>query len=91
MKRLLAIIPVILLSGCLATIDPPPARHFPEIPDELKVACPDLALVDESTTKLSDVITVVTNNYEQYKECKIKVDSWIQWYNSQKTIFESVK
>lgn len=77
-----------LLAGCLAT---PVKRTFPEVPDDLKVACPDLKTIEPSTTKLSEVITVVTDNYGQYQECKIKVDTWIEWYNSQREIFNSVK
>ena len=53
-------------------------------------ACPDLKQTDD-TTKLSEVIKVVTENYSEYHECKTKVDTWIKWYTTQKTIFESVK
>lgn len=85
--KLLLIVPVLLLTGCLAT---PVQRSFPEVPEELKVACPDLMLL-EPTTKLSEVVSVVTKNYGQYQECQIKVDTWIEWYKTQKQIFESVK
>ena len=87
MKKLLLIVPILLLAGCLAT---PVQRSFPEVPEELKVACPDLNLL-EPTTKLSEVVSVVTKNYGQYQECQIKVDTWIEWYKTQKEIFESVK
>jgi len=86
-KKLLLIVPVLLLAGCLAT---PVQRSFPEVPEELKLACPDLNLL-EPTTKLSEVVSVVTKNYGQYQECQIKVDAWIEWYKTQKEIFESVK
>jgi hypothetical protein len=36
-------------------------------------------------------LIVVTNNYTIYHECKIKVETWQQWYKEQKQIFESVK
>ncbi len=85
--KLLLIVPVLLLAGCLAT---PVHRSFPDVPLELKVACSDLML-HEATTKLSEVITVVTKNYGQYQECQIKVDTWNEWYKTQKEIFESVK
>ena len=85
--KLLLIVPVLLLTGCLNT---PVQRSFPEVPEELKVACPDLMLL-EPTTKLSEVVSVVTKNYGQYQECQIKVDTWIEWYKTQKQIFESVK
>jgi len=85
--KLLLIVPVLLLAGCLST---PVQRSFPEVPEELKVACPDLMLL-EPTTKLSEVVSVVSKNYGQYQECQIKVDIWIEWYKTQKQIFESVK
>ena len=88
MKKLLLILPVLLLSGCLGTA--PVQRNFPDVPEELKNACPDLNMV-EPTTKLSDVVTVVAKNYGQYQECQVKVDAWIEWYKSQKQIFETVK
>jgi hypothetical protein len=78
----------LLLAGCLST---PVAETFPEVPAELLVACPDLKLVDPNTTKLSEVVGIVAGNYGQYQECKIKVDTWIEWYKHQKEIFNSVK
>lgn len=88
MKRLLTLLPVILLAGCLAT---PVKRNFPEVPQELVTACPDLKNVPPGTDKLSEVLPVVVDNYSQYHECRIKVDMWVEWYKSQKEIFESVK
>ena len=85
--KLITLLAVLVLAGCSSV---PVARHFPDVPDELKIACPDLQET-EQTTKLSEVITVVTNNYSQYHECRVKVDIWIDWYNSQKKIFDSVK
>ena len=87
MKRLVLLIPIILLVGCLST---PVKRNFPEVPTELIEACPDLKTI-EPTEKLSEVLKVVVTNYGQYHECKIKVDTWVEWYKTQKQIFESVK
>jgi starvation-inducible outer membrane lipoprotein len=78
----------LLLSACTAV---PVDRKFPSIPTELQQACPDLKTIDTNTTKLSEMVNVVVTNYGQYKECQVKVDSWIDWYNNQKNIFESVK
>lgn len=88
MKQLPAIALLIALTGCVNT---PVTRHFPEIPADLTVACPNLEQIDPNTTKLSEVITVVTDNYTQYHECRVKVDSWIEWYKTQRAIFDSVK
>lgn len=86
--RLAILVMPFLLAGCLST---PVKRNFPEVPQELMVACPDLKTIEPNTTKLSEVITVVVENYGQYQECKIKVDTWTEWYKSQKEIFDSVK
>ena len=89
MKRLLILLPVVfVLTGCL---DTPVKRTFPEVPQDLLVACPDLKIVNTDTDKLSDVIRVVSSNYGQYQECKVTVDNWIEWYKTQKEIFNSVK
>lgn len=85
--RIAIIALALLLSACTAV---PVDRKFPSIPVELQQACPDLKLV-EPTTKLSEVVDIVVTNYGQYRECQVKVDSWIEWYNKQKEIFESVK
>jgi len=90
MKRLALVLPF-LLCGCLATTPVSVKQPWPEVPNELKEACPDLKKVDDSTTKLSEVLEVVTDNYAEYKECKLKVDNWIEWYNTQKKIYECVK
>jgi len=89
MKRLLVLLSVLVLSACVTSV--PVTMSFPQVPEDLKVACPDLKETDPNTTKLSEVISVVVDNYGQYQECRIKVDAWIQWYNSQKKIFETIK
>ena len=88
MKKLAIILVPFLLSACLAT---PVTRKFPEIPSDLKTACPDLAQMDTNTNRLSQVIETVTVNYSTYHECKIRVDAWMEWYKTQRSIFEEVK
>lgn len=84
--RLLLLIPF-LVAGCTVV---PVKRNFPEVPQEITVACPELKEV-QPTDKLSDVLKVVTENYGQYHECRAKVDAWNEWYQTQKDIFNSVK
>lgn len=79
----------LLLAGCSTTV--PVKRTFPDVPEELKAACPDLKEVPEGTTELSKTLDVVVQNYGQYKECQIKVDLWTDWYDKQKKIFNEVK
>jgi hypothetical protein len=88
MRKLIFLLPL-LLTACVTAV--PVGRNFPNVPDELKQSCPDLAMVDTNTTKLSDVIGTVSSNYSQYHECRERVDAWIEWYSKQKDIFESVK
>ena len=52
--------------------------------------CPELKQT-EATTKMSDVLKVVSENYSTYHECTIKVETWIDWYKAQKQIFESAQ
>ena len=86
MKRLI-IVAVLLITGCSSV---PVAVKFPDVPKDMLESCPDLKLVPE-TTKLSEVLPVVIDNYGQYYGCKDTVDNWIDWYKSQKKIFDSIK
>ena len=90
MKKLICLLPVVLLTGCFATALPV-KRNWPDVPTEITAACPDLKKVSEETQQLSDVLKIVVDNYAQYKECKIKVDAWIEWYNTQRKIFDGIK
>jgi hypothetical protein len=86
--KLVLVLLTLALSGCAAT---PVARNFPEVPTELNTACPNLKKIESGTTKLSDVVSTVSSNYGLYQECQIKSDAWIEWYKTQKSIFDSVK
>jgi hypothetical protein len=87
MKLLIAVLAV-SLSACVSV---PVERKFPKAPEELMVACPDLQAIPAGTTQLSVVVEAVTTNYGQYQMCQTKNDTWIDWYNKQKEIFDSVK
>ena len=91
MKRLIPLIFVTILAGCAGTKTTNVSMKFPSVPTDLLVACPDLKTVDPTTTKLSEVLPVVVENYGTYYECKVKVDSWIEWYNTQKTISDNLR
>jgi hypothetical protein len=86
MKRLI-VIAVLLIAGCSSV---PVTVKFPDVPKDMLESCPDLKLVPD-TNKLSEVLPVVVDNYGQYYTCKDTVDSWIDWYKSQKKIFDSIK
>lgn len=89
MKFMLAVIALLILSGCKTT--DVIVTKFPEVPVELMTACPALIQLDPNTTKLSDVLTVVSDNYHQYHQCRAAVDGWIQWYTKQQANISEVK
>jgi starvation-inducible outer membrane lipoprotein len=85
------IIIALLATSLTACVSVPVERTFPKIPPELMTSCPPLQLLAPDTTRLSDVVQNVVVNYGQYQECDAKTDAWIEWYNAQKKIFDSVK
>lgn len=90
MKIPLILISIISLYGCCR--DPVIVKpNFPDLPSSLEKGCEDLALVQQNTDKLSDILDTVTKNYAKYHECKIKVETWKSWYTDQRKIYESIK
>jgi hypothetical protein len=86
-----SIVIAFLAMSLVACVSVPVQRSFPKVPAELMVSCPPLQVMDPETTRLSDVVQSVVTNYGQYQACDNKIDTWIEWYNTQKTIFDSVK
>ena len=84
--KIIVVAALLLLTGCVA----PVKREFPAIPPSLEKPCSTLLEVPK-TTRLSEVLEVVTENYALYHECQIKNETWLDWYQKQKTIFDSVK
>lgn len=75
--------------GCSTTV--PVARKFPDAPGTMAMtACPQLQKLQDDA-RLSDISKTVSVNYGTYYECAVKTDAWIEWYQKQKQIFESVK
>lgn len=90
---LFAIIAMALISciaGCGTTA--PVVAKFPDPPDRAgksaMITCPQLKELS-ADPKLTDVAKTINVNYGTYYECAVKVDSWIEWYHSQKKIFEN--
>ena len=86
--KLTILLSALMLSACVSV---PVERKFPKVPAELQQACTNLQTIDPTTTKLSTVVDTVVTNYGQYRECQVKTDSWIEWYTTQKKIFDEVK
>lgn len=87
MNKYLASLLLILMSGCSTVV--PVTVKFPDAPDTIKIRCPQLKTLNEEA-KLSDVAKTITENYTTYYECAVRNDSWIEWYETQKIIFEKL-
>jgi hypothetical protein len=85
--KYLACFLLILVTGCSSV---PVAPKFPEVPERILQKCPQLEKLSEES-KLSDIAKTVTNNYTTNYECAVKHDAFIEWYQVQKKIYESVK
>lgn len=78
-----------MCAGC-STVVPVKAR-FPEPPGlGAQSRCPDLQKLNDAPA-LSDVTRTVTQNYSTYYECAVRADTWQEWYEVQKRIFEGAK
>ena len=78
-----------MCSGCSTTM--PVVARFPDEPGKAAMErCPQLTTV-ENGVKLSELTKTVTMNYNTYYECAVKSDTWIEWYQIQKKIFEDIK
>jgi predicted component of type VI protein secretion system len=88
MKMIAIVAALTILSGCSTTV--PVKAKFPELPERLQVKCPTLEKVKEEA-KLSDIAKTLNVNYSTYYECAVKHDAILEWYQTQKRIFESVK
>jgi len=87
MTKYLALFLLILMSGCSTVV--PVTVKFPDAPDRIKIRCPQLKTLNEEA-KLSDVAKTITENYTTYYECAVRNDTWIEWYETQKIIFEKL-
>lgn len=88
MRTLIVLASIALLSACQSV---PVARHFPAQPETTKERCKPLELVPAGTTQLSTALGTITKNYGNANECIIKDETWQEWYDKQKEIFDSVK
>ena len=80
---------VLMLTACGTAV--PVIANFPEVPANLLEKCPKLQKIEKDNASIVDMTKTVTDNYTTYYECAVKSDSWIEWYNVQKHIYESMK
>ena len=79
---------VLWLTAC-STV--PVTMKFPETPEVLMEKCPPLKTIESEKISIIDITKSVTSNYTTYHECSVKLEHWIEWYNSQKRIYEDLK
>jgi hypothetical protein len=77
-----------VLVGCTTV---PVTAKFPRVPDALIEAPKTLQTLDVAKPELSDLISNANDNYAEYYRLRDKYNGWIDWYNTQKQIFETVK
>ena len=79
--RVLALIPALLLAGCVST-----APKFPDLPPDISQACPELKEAEKSE-QLSKLLDTVVQNYGTYYECRVKVEAFVEWHKKQQEIY----
>ena len=76
---------------CLTACSTVPVTiKFPEAPEVLMEKCTPLKTIEGEKISIIDITKSVTSNYTLYYECSVKQEHWIEWYNSQKRIYEDL-
>lgn len=81
---------ILILAGC-STTPVPVVPKFPTAPEILLKKCPELKTIEGEKVSIIDFTKTVADNYTTYYECSALHDSFIEWYNAQKHIFEELK
>ena len=86
--RTLIVVACLIMSGCTTV---PVTAKFPTAPDSLREPAANLKTLDVPNPELSDLISNANDNYAEYYRLRDKYNGWIDWYSTQKQIFESIK
>lgn len=94
MKQLTVLCLTLCLSGCsmftkLTDAKPEFPEPFVEAKTQQMPVCEDLKLVPTDTANMSAVFKIIVDNYTLYWKCSNYVDSWNEWYEEQKKIYDS--
>jgi len=82
------IVLMFLLTGCSTVV--PVKVKFPELPADLSVQCAPLKKIPDDA-KLSDITKTITDNYTTYHACAANNNGLLEWYTTQKKIFEGLR
>lgn len=80
---------LVFLTGCATSV--PVTMSFPQVPEALAKPCDLLLPLDTTKKDLTDLLENTTDNYAKAKECHAKSKAWLEWYETQRKIFEEVK
>ena len=80
---------LVFLTGCATSV--PVTMSFPQVPEALAKPCDLLLPLDTNKKDLTDLLENTTDNYAKAKECHAKSKAWLEWYDTQRKIFEEVK
>jgi hypothetical protein len=84
---LILMLVVFVLTGCSTVV--PVTAKFPNRPEGTE-KCLELKKLS-TDAKLSDVSNTINDNYSEHYKCAAKNDTWNEWYETQKQIFEKLK
>lgn len=87
----LALLSILILTGCCTPPIPIKPPEFPPINESMKKQCPELAIAAVDSELLSDLVKTVTQNYGEYHKCKALVDTWQKWYEEQRQNHERLR
>ena len=90
MKHVIVAMLLASLVGCATKVAPVNLK-WPDAPPELMEASEELTPLNPDQTKLSDLIDNANTNYSKYYLLKDRFDSWQQWYNSHKQIYQGAQ
>jgi len=85
--KYLIILFTLFLASCTTPV--PLTAKFPEVPETLLKGCPkQLETIEGDNVTIVDFVKTVVRNYGTYHECAAKNDSWIEWYQIQKKLWD---
>ena len=85
--KYLIILFTLFLASCSTPV--PLTAKFPEAPATLLEGCPKkLQTIEGDSVNIVDFTNIVVKNYGTYHECAAKYDSWIDWYQIQKKLWD---
>lgn len=85
--KTLATLVLIMLAGCSTVV--PVKQTWPDAPPALMEPCPPLKTLGSEQRSLRELLMIVIENYAVYYQCSNRTQSWQDWYQQQRKIFEA--